>query len=394
MRIGIIGAGIGGLAAAAQLARSGHDISIVEAFDKAAPVGAGLLLQPPGKAVLKRLGLLEDAMASGVPVSRLHSSTTSDRVLLDISYQDLEGIAREGLGIQREKLHALLLKSAIEAGVKITFSAPADAIERESSRLFIGSNDEKHGPFDFVIVSSGSRSNWLKSEEFGRRASPYNWGCLWATVPFPTSLTPNTLHQRCNGTRKMIGILPTSRSGGSRHAALYWSLETAHTKKWMSDSYHFFLDELQSLWPEAAMAAASVDKNAFTFARYHDVWTKRPYNERVLLIGDAAHGTSPQLGQGASMALLDAFTVDQCLLDFPDHLDNAMEQYLTRRMAHQRYVRYASRALTPVFQHSSRYIGVLRDLFCGPLAGLPGPRGIAVQTLACELFNNFRSELT
>ena len=61
MRIGIIGCGIAGQAAAIGLSRDGHDVTVVERFAAARPVGAGLLLQPSGLQVLERLGAREEA---------------------------------------------------------------------------------------------------------------------------------------------------------------------------------------------------------------------------------------------------------------------------------------------------------------------------------------------
>lgn len=390
VKIAIVGAGIGGLATASMLANSGHTVSVFETFEQATPVGAGLLLQPPGQAVLKSLGVLREAQSSGCSISKLHSLTTAGRSLLDISYDDLPGRARNGLGIQREKLHAVLMETALKTSTSFHFSTPIKASTMENDSIFLVSNSERYGPFDFVIVSSGSRSEWLNDKSFGRQARPYHWGCMWATVPLPDTLNSHTLHQRCYGTRKMIGLLPTRLSANGPSAALYWSVKETDAAKWLSDGYPAFLDELGALWPEAAAAASNISAHNFTFARYQDIWTKRPYQSRMLLIGDAAHGTSPQLGQGASMALLDAAAVDICLQNVSGNkndIENAMKHYRDERLAHQRYVRYASRALTPVFQHHSRYKGVLRDWFCGSASRLPVANAIAVKTLACEMFN-------
>ena len=62
-RIAIVGCGVAGQAAALFLSRAGHKVTILERFERPAPVGAGLLLQPSGLAVLKRLGLHEQAVA-------------------------------------------------------------------------------------------------------------------------------------------------------------------------------------------------------------------------------------------------------------------------------------------------------------------------------------------
>ena len=387
MNVAIIGAGIGGLAAGSFLARGGHQVSIFEAYAEATPVGAGLLLQPPGQSVLAELGLLDAVKADGLPIAHLQSKTTSGQALLNLSYDTLEGPARNGLGTSRDNLHRALLTSAIDAGADITYSAEVSRLDHQDRGIRLVSGENNFGPFDFIVVSSGSRSDWLNDDAFKRRAVPYSWGCMWATVPLPAPLAPDTLHQRCRGTRKMIGLLPIHNSPKGPRAALYWSVKESNAEDWFASDYQSFLDELHGLWPEAAAAASTVQKDAFTFAKYKDTWTKRPYNSRILLIGDAAHGTSPQLGQGASMALLDAKALSDSLNECGNDLSVAMACYAKKRLKHQRYVRYASRGLTPIYQHDSNYIGIIRDALSGPGSKLPYFRGLAVRTLACEVSN-------
>ena len=107
MRIGIIGCGIAGQAAAIALARDGHDVTVFERFAEARPVGAGLLLQPSGQLVLERLGLLDAANKWGAPVDRLHGRTSRDRTIMDLRYAKL-GKDVHGLGIHRAALFKVL----------------------------------------------------------------------------------------------------------------------------------------------------------------------------------------------------------------------------------------------------------------------------------------------
>jgi 2-polyprenyl-6-methoxyphenol hydroxylase-like FAD-dependent oxidoreductase len=72
MRIAIIGAGIGGLAAASLLADQGHEITIFDQFDTPKPVGSGLVIQPVGQAVLAEIGALDLALTYGNRVT-LHA---------------------------------------------------------------------------------------------------------------------------------------------------------------------------------------------------------------------------------------------------------------------------------------------------------------------------------
>jgi 2-polyprenyl-6-methoxyphenol hydroxylase-like FAD-dependent oxidoreductase len=82
----------------------------------------------------------------------------------------------------------------------------------------------------------------------------------------------------------------------------------------------------------------------------------------VLVMGDAAHGTSPQLGQGANLALIDAVTIAHCVRVARD-ADAALVLYERMRRAHVAYYQLTSRALTPAFQSHSRVMAWLRDNF-------------------------------
>jgi 2-polyprenyl-6-methoxyphenol hydroxylase-like FAD-dependent oxidoreductase len=108
---------------------------------------------------------------------------------------------------------------------------------------------------------------------------------------------------------------------------------------------------------------------------------RRWHGERIVFIGDAAHATSPQLGQGANLALWDAM----CLADaFADRGEPAaaLAAYTAMRRRHLNYYQLATRALTPLFQSDSRVLGWLRDLVFPTSGWLPPLRRRMVRTMA------------
>ena len=85
--IAVAGCGPAGLAAALLLARDGHKVRLFERFDAPRPIGSGLLLQPTGQAVLRRLGLEDRLLAAGARVERLFGrAMPSGRVVLNVRY--------------------------------------------------------------------------------------------------------------------------------------------------------------------------------------------------------------------------------------------------------------------------------------------------------------------
>src|SRR5262245_45038177 len=156
LRIGIAGAGTAGLAAAAFLARDGHDVSLFERFKTPKPIGAGLLLQPTGLAALARLGLDQAAIDLGQPVSQITGDTVAGVRILDLSYRDL-GANVFGLGLHRGSLFQLLYAEVIRLGVALTPGSDLTGSRRTAAgRTLIDRQGGEFGPFDLVTAAPAS----------------------------------------------------------------------------------------------------------------------------------------------------------------------------------------------------------------------------------------------
>ena len=108
---------------------------------------------------------------------------------------------------------------------------------------------------------------------------------------------------------------------------------------------------------------------------------RRWHDDRIVFIGDAAHCTSPQLGQGANLGLVDALTLAACLKETPG-LGEALARYTRTRKKHTEFYQQASRWLTPFFQSDSAAGAWLRDKTFGLLCKTPYLRTEMLRTLA------------
>ena len=372
MQIGVVGCGVTGQAAATFLAEAGHDVTVFERFAEPRPPGAGLLLQPTGLAVLAALGLADQALAQGGKVVGLEARTARGRAVLDLSYADLHPRAH-GLGIRRSALFDLLHGRLKRSPAKVvTGSEIIDVVREHGQGVIIDRHLGRHGPFDLVVVADGAHSAVRRRLMPDAYQKLYPWGCIWATAPDSVGLgAAGLLRQRVRGTRLMMGLLPV----GDGQLTIYWSLPKAALAPHEPLDLSAIRQTAAALWPEATRVFS--DAGEFSRATYRNVTLPRWNDGPILFLGDAAHGTSPQLGQGANLALVDAWTLADTLATAGDLAD-----FARRRDATVRFYRQASHLLTPLFQSNAAPLGWLRDAFSGWACRLPIARGIATTTLA------------
>jgi len=367
VNIAIVGSGIGGLAAASFLTDSGHGVVVYDQFTKPAPLGSGLVIQPVGFEILKKLGIADEALKKGAPgYQMLGLEASTGRKVLDVSYGEQGGIYF-GLGIHRASIFDLLLRAAlqrkvkIQQGSKVTQSTVIDGL-----RYLELQNGSQAGPFDLVIDASGVQS---KLSPLRAKALPF--GAIWGAVDWPenTNLQYNQLEQRYLKASNMIGILPIGSlpNDNRKKATLFWSLPANNYDLWLNADIENWHVEAEALWPELAPFVRQITQHdQMTMARYSHGQLFKPYAERLVFIGDSAHRASPQLGQGANMALLDAYALANTLEQYS--LTEAFPAYAKARRNHVMIYQALSWAFTPMYQSHSELLPILRDWLLAPMS--------------------------
>ena len=378
MRVAVVGLGMAGATLTCLLADRGVDVVVLEQEDDPRPVGAGIWLQHMGQQVLDRLGLLGALRAQSREVSRVDIRTSSGRRLVDASYADVPGSV-PALGVHRGTLFSLLLSEVRRRGVPIELGLPVTGVRPAAGGLAIETPHGDHGVFDLVVGADGSRSRVRRSMNVTTRDHPYDYGALWTIVDDPDELCTDELYQCLHGTRHYLGVLPT----GLGKVSVFWSERGGDMERAVARGLPAWRDAARPLAGPMAPLLDRVDH--LLPASYRDVVVRTPYKladrGAAVLVGDAAHAMSPQLGTGTSLALADAWTLHHALASAAS-LPVALGQYAAARAAHVRWYQWWTRLMMPVFQSGLTPLAWPRDLLAPQVMKVSGVRSQIVTTLS------------
>ncbi len=392
----MIGLGSAGGAAAALLARAGHRVTLFERVPEPSAVGAGIVLQPTGMAVLDRLGLCDRVVARGAPITRLRCLHGGAQPLVDLHYRVL-GADLYGVGLHRGVLFEALHDAARAAGVRLVYGVEiVELLRTPAGRVLVDDDGQAHGPFALAVVADGARSKLAAQVQPGRRSALYPWGALWFVGVDAERRFQGELLQCVRGSRRMLGLLPTGLGPQSRDldgdatrelplVSLFWSLRADRVAAWRAAGLDAWKREILALVPAADRVLAQIESpDQVLFSAYHDV-TMWPWDDGdVVVLGDAAHAMSPQLGQGCNLALWDAAVLADCVAAAEAAhagVPAALDAYSRARHGHLGWFQLATRWLTPLFQGDSRALGWLRDAFMPIGARLPWVRRLMIASM-------------
>jgi 2-polyprenyl-6-methoxyphenol hydroxylase-like FAD-dependent oxidoreductase len=381
--VAVIGCGSAGPAAAVLLKRRGHDVVLFERAPECRPVGAGFLLQPSGMAVLQELGILDGVMAHGARVERLHVVDRDGDDLLDLRYAEL-GEGLHGLGLHRPVLLHFLMEAMHSAGVDLRWGWEVRDAVREDQKWQLQSLDGRtEGGFDLLIVADGARSALRGKLGFHGIDQGYPWGAHWFIGENRGVFPESELYQMVHGTRRLLGFLATGRELGGHEAlvSLFWSIKLSDDTAIRAQPLDEWKRGILDLCPRAGSLLGQIqDWSQVLTARYGDVAMNHWHGDGMVILGDAGHAMSPQLGQGVNLALADASCLAKCMERLP--LPAALARYSRERRLALAYYRFASRQLTPWFQSDHEWLTPFRATFFGMTRHLSPARKFMTHTMA------------
>lgn len=331
-RIAVIGAGLGGLAAAGFLQRAGFRVTLYEQAEEFSRIGAGIILSANVAKVLRRLGLEQELVQTGIkPDAYVSRAWDTGELLYRIDF-DEESERRFGgpyLNIHRGDLHDVL-KLGVQPG-NIAMGHQLAAIEERRDALRLQFTNGASAEVDMVIGADGIRSN-VRAVLLGPEPPRYI----------------GKVAQRAIFSAGRLGGSPipdcTKWWGEDRHVLAYYMTPRR-------DEVYLIGVVPQPSWDsEASFRPCSRDEFRASYDGWHpdllrvvdaaeevtvwpifdrerdDRWT----GNRIALLGDACHPMRPFMAAGGAMAIEDAAVLSRCLCTFDDPADACRSYEATR----------------------------------------------------------------
>jgi FAD-dependent urate hydroxylase len=338
MHVLIIGAGIAGPAAGIALRKAGHEATVFEAYPTlAADVGYFLTLASNGLDALSVLGADAAVRAASFPTPRMVFRNGANRVLGRLANGGAGADGTPSRTIKRADLYRALHEEAARTGVEFAYGRRLVDIEADDQTVTARFTDGSAVTGDLLVGADGLHSvtrAWLDPSAPRPRYVPIlNTGGYTRGVPVDAEPGVFTM---VFGRRAFFGY--TVAPGGE----VWWFANPPHLEEPTPAQLTALNDGdrwrrlLLDLFADDATPAADLIRHT-----EHDLAGWATYDlprvvtwqrGRVVLVGDAAHATSPSSGQGASMAIEDAVVLGKCLRDLGD-VESALEAYVGLRRA-------------------------------------------------------------
>jgi 2-polyprenyl-6-methoxyphenol hydroxylase-like FAD-dependent oxidoreductase len=334
-RVLIVGGGIAGLALAPMLARTGVAVELIEREPAWRPRGTGMYLPGNAARALRALGLETRVASRAIEILRQRFCDHRGRLLCEVDVAKLWAGVGPCLALHRADLHAFLREAAGEVPIRTGL-----AVERLAQRDGIVSvefSDGTSGEYDLVVGADGIHSA-VRRLTFDAMAMPRPVGQVgWRFLaPRPPEVTT---WSAMLGHRTAFLTLPLDDERVYCYCDVVSRPADDTPERAPAERLRKLFAEFAD--PAAALLDALDAATDIHVSTIEEIALGHWAHESVVLIGDAAHATSPNMAQGAAMALEDALVLADCLLKIPG-IPDALAAFQARRRPRTDWVRAQS----------------------------------------------------
>jgi 2-polyprenyl-6-methoxyphenol hydroxylase-like FAD-dependent oxidoreductase len=355
----LIGAGIGGLATAHALLGLGHEVQVYEAAVELREIGAGVVLGANAMRALAALGLHDAVRPTGAVLTRVRLFSERGRVLNQADTRPFtEQLGYDNLAVHRADLQRALLRALPPGTVRLGHRLAR--FQQTSTQVTAHFENGAHATADALLAADGIRSPVRRQLLPASQPRYAGYTCWRAVVDVSTLGLPADGSSETWGRAGRFGLVPVAQG------QLYWfacinsprannPIYKAYTVADLQRafvSFHAPIPEVLALTREADLLWGDI----------LDLAPLRRFDYgRVLLLGDAAHATTPNLGQGAGMAVEDAYVLQRCLAQAGPDVPAAFRTFDRQRRPRTRRIVRQSRLLGQVAQFTPPWLVPLRD---------------------------------
>ena len=335
-RVLIAGGGIAGMALAIVLQRAGIAVDIAEIDKDWRVYGAGITITGPTLRALDRLGLLDAVVRDGYcyDVTRICDAAGNVILASRVSGRPLGPRIPNGGGILRPVLHRILSEATRASGASVRLGVSVAAIEQTDDAASVTFTDGTNAAYDLAVGADGINSQ-TRAMLFPDAPRPVftGQGCWRAVVPRPADI--DCAHVYVGGPVK-AGITPVSQD----EMYLFLLQHVPDNPRMPEERWPALLGEqLRGFGGPLGAVRDNLGASArINYRPLEKLMLPPPWHcGRVVLIGDAAHATTPHLASGAGLAVEDALVLGECLTS-DLAIGDALRRFVGRRYERSRMV--------------------------------------------------------
>jgi len=323
-RILIVGGGIGGLTAAIALRRRGFAPELVERAASWRAIGTGIVIQPNAMKLLRELEVASHLEAAGAAVRWFQFLNRKGEILCEIDLTELWSSVGSGVAIERGELQKALLREV--DGARCRLGVAVTSLSQREGSVSVGFSDGTSANYDLVIGADGIGST-VRALAIGAIALRYCGQAAWrAIAPIRRKNADEIQFWLGEGSFFTTYAVSAERTYGCAYVAEA-APSHASVEKRLTRFRDCFADFGE---PVRAFLESLTHDDQIHCSALESVELPKWRKDRVLLIGDAAHASSPMMGQGGCMAVEDAAVLAE-LLETSTSIDAALDAFSPRR---------------------------------------------------------------